>query len=89
MILASELEKSFRKRLQPKYKIDRIEAKTALFYVLVGAKCPSLLIETGFVTNAREGKRLKQGSYQKDMANAIAEAAASYLAKSEQEGGDL
>lgn len=88
-ILAAEVEKYFRKRLQPKYKIERIEAKTALFYVLVGAKCPSLLVETGFVTNEKEGKRLKQAGYQKDLANAIAEGVAAYLAKSEQDGGDL
>jgi N-acetylmuramoyl-L-alanine amidase len=89
VLLAADVEKSFGKRLKPKYGIQRIESKTALFYVLVGAKCPSLLIETGFVTNEREGKRLKQGSYQRDLANAIAEGVAAYLAKSEDSGGDL
>jgi N-acetylmuramoyl-L-alanine amidase len=87
--LAGEVENSFRKRLQRKYGIERIETKTALFYVLVGAKCPSLLIETGFVTNPKEGKRLKQATYQKDMANAVAEAVAAYLSKAEQAGEDL
>jgi N-acetylmuramoyl-L-alanine amidase len=89
LLLAADVEKSFRKRLKPKYGIDRIEAKTALFYVLVGAKCPSLLIETGFVTNEKEGRRLKQGSYQRDLANAIAEGAAAFLSESEEGGGDL
>ncbi|HSA58104.1 MAG TPA: N-acetylmuramoyl-L-alanine amidase [bacterium] len=87
--LASDVETALRKRLEARYKFGRIESKTALFYVLVGAKCPSLLIETGFVTNEKEGKRLKQGSYQKDLANAIAEGVAAYLAKSEDAGGDL
>ncbi|HEX5038186.1 MAG TPA: N-acetylmuramoyl-L-alanine amidase [bacterium] len=87
-VLAGEVKRSFRKSLVDKYDIERLEVKTALFYVLVGAKCPSLLIETGFVTNAEEGKRLKQVAYQKDMANAIADAVARYW-KSSQEKGDL
>lgn len=87
-VLAGEVKKSFRKSLVDKYDIERLEVKTALFYVLVGAKCPSLLIETGFVTNPEEGKRLKQIAYQKDMANAIADAVARYW-KSSQEKGDL
>jgi len=87
-VLAGEVKKSFRKSLVDKYDIERLEVKTALFFVLVGAKCPSLLIETGFVTNPEEGKRLKQLAYQKDMANAIADAVTRYW-KSSQEKGDL
>jgi N-acetylmuramoyl-L-alanine amidase len=87
-VLASEVKTSFRKSLVDKYDIERLEVKTALFYVLVGSKCPSLLIETGFVTNPQEGKRLKQIGYQKDMAGAIADAVARYW-KSSQEKGDL
>jgi len=87
-VLADEVEKSFRKQLVDKYEIERLEVKTALFYVLVGSKCPSLLIETGFVTNPEEGKRLKQVAYQKDMVNAIADAVTRYW-KSSQEKGDL
>lgn len=89
VLLAGEVEASFKKRLKPKYGIDRIETKTALFYVLVGAKCPSLLIETGFVTNLKEGKRLKQASYQKDMANAIAEGVGAFLNKADEAEGEL
>lgn len=88
-VLAGEVDKSFHKRLKSKYAIERLETKTALFYVLVGAKCPSLLIETGFVTNPEEGKRLKSPAYQKDLARSIAEAVAAYLAKADQPSGDL
>jgi N-acetylmuramoyl-L-alanine amidase len=88
-VLASEVKKSFRRQLIDKYDIERLEVKTALFYVLVGAKCPSLLIETGFVTNPQEGKRLKQVVYQKDMANAIADAVVAYWKSSRERGSDL
>lgn len=88
-VLAADVEKSFSRKLKQKYGIERLEKKTALFYVLVGAKCPGLLIETGFVTNPAEGKRLKTPAYQKDMANAIADAVAAYLAKADQATGDL
>lgn len=88
-VLAREVKRSFKRRIQKKYKVDDIRVKTALFYVLVGAKCPSLLIETGFVTHKKEGKRLKQASYQRDLSSAIAEAVARYWVKLEETGSDL
>jgi N-acetylmuramoyl-L-alanine amidase len=88
-VLAAEVEKSFRRKIVDKYDVDRLNVKTALFYVLVGAKCPSLLIETGFVTNPEEGRRLKQVAYQRDLAGAIAEAVAQYWSASKERGSDL
>ncbi len=76
-------------KVKKKHRIEDIQVKTALFYVLVGAKCPSLLIETGFITHPVEGKRLKQSVFQKDLANAIAEAVLRYWKKSENSGSDL
>lgn len=86
--LAQKVKISIGKRLGKKYGIEKPRVKTALFYVLVGAKCPSLLIETGFITNTREGGRLKSGGYQVDLAKAIAEGVALYF-KTEGAGGDL
>ncbi len=87
--LASHLERSLRRGLGKKYGIDPVRIKTALFYVLVGAKCPSLLIEIGFITNSREVKRLKKPAYQRDLADAIAAGVASYFSSLERPGGDL
>lgn len=86
--LAKRLKGIFEKRLR-KYTIQDVTVKTALFYVLVGAKCPGLLIETGFVTHPTEGKRLTKAAFQKDMANAIAEAVSVYWTTAAERGSDL
>lgn len=88
-IVAKAVQRSMKTRIQKKHKIEDIKVKTALFYVLVGAKCPSLLIETGFVTNPREGKRLKQAAFQKDFADSVADGVARYLKSADQSEGDL
>ncbi|QQR80792.1 MAG: N-acetylmuramoyl-L-alanine amidase [Deltaproteobacteria bacterium] len=75
--------------LQKKFQIEDIKVKTALFYVLVGAKCPSLLIEVGFVTHSKESKRLKSEKFQKQFADSIAEGVKNYWQQFEKEGGDL
>lgn len=85
--LAGYVKRSLHKRLKPKSPQD-IRVRTALFYVLVGAKCPSLLLETGFVTNPSEAGRLKKASYQKSFAEAVADGVARYLERNHP-GGDL
>ena len=76
--LAQHMVRGLRQHLK-KYKMTDPEVKTALFYILVGSKCPSLLIETGFITNPEESRRLKSASYQKAMADGISEAVSDYL----------
>ena len=87
--LSGSIKKSLVKGLKKKYTIKDIRVKTALFYVLVGAKCPSLLIETGFVTHPAESRRLRQAAFQKTMADAIADGVYHYLETSERPGADL
>jgi N-acetylmuramoyl-L-alanine amidase len=53
--------------------------KPALFYVLWGARMPSILVETGFLSHAGEAKKLASASYQEKMAQAIADGIAGYL----------
>lgn len=77
--LAHQIARYLNQGFVKKYKTPPVRVKTALFYVLVGAKCPSVLVETGFVTNAREAKRLKSRSYQKNMAERIAEGIKEYF----------
>lgn len=79
--LAARVQKSLVHQLGKSVRV-----KTALFYVLVGAKCPSLLIETGFITHRQEAQRLKQSRYQRNLANAIAAGVEDYLNRSNEEG---
>ncbi len=46
--------------------------KHARFFVLRNATAPSVLIETGFISNYKEGRLLNQNAYQDKVANAIA-----------------
>lgn len=53
--------------------------KTALFYVLVGSKSPSILVETGFVSNPIEEKRLNSADYQRQLVESLATGIKKYL----------
>lgn len=53
--------------------VQDLGVKHALFYVLLGTRMPSVLIETGFVTHATEGRRLASDKYQDEVARAIAQ----------------
>jgi N-acetylmuramoyl-L-alanine amidase len=46
--------------------------KQALFYVLLGTHMPSILVETGFISNPVEEARLKSAKFQDGTAEAIA-----------------
>jgi N-acetylmuramoyl-L-alanine amidase len=52
--------------------------KKALFYVLVGARMPSVLVEMFFITNRVEGKALSLASYQDAMVDALFEGIQKY-----------
>ena len=58
--------------------------KASLFYVLLGAEMPSILVETGFLSNLREARLLNSRAYQVAMARAIGEAVLAYFGR-----GDL
>ncbi|MBI2231863.1 MAG: N-acetylmuramoyl-L-alanine amidase [Deltaproteobacteria bacterium] len=51
-------------------EVKDLGVKKALFYVLVGARMPSVLVEMFFITNKIEGRAMSRESYQ----NAIVEA---------------
>lgn len=53
--------------------------KSALFYVLVGAKCPAVLIETSFISNADEEKKLMNPDYQETISRAIGDGVKEFL----------
>ncbi|MBD3272662.1 MAG: hypothetical protein GF384_09025 [Elusimicrobia bacterium] len=56
--------------VQKRVKIKNRFAKQARFYVLMNAQMPSVLIETGFLSNRTEEARLKSRRFQTKMVNA-------------------
>ncbi len=61
---------------------DRIRdkgVKQAPFYVLLGARMPSILVETSFLSNRDECRRLTSAAYQEHLAEAIIAGLRSYI----------
>ena len=48
--------------------------KSALFYVLLGARMPAVLVETAFISNRAEEQRLARAAYQDEVADGVARA---------------
>ncbi|MFH1932056.1 MAG: N-acetylmuramoyl-L-alanine amidase [Pseudomonadota bacterium] len=53
--------------------------KQAPFYVLIGAQMPAVLVETGFLTNRTERKRLLSKQYQESVAEGICAGIKTYI----------
>jgi N-acetylmuramoyl-L-alanine amidase len=53
--------------------------RQALFYVLVGARMPSILVETSYITNNNEGRRLRSATYRTYLAHGIAKGIEDYF----------
>ncbi|WP_458309124.1 N-acetylmuramoyl-L-alanine amidase family protein [Croceiramulus getboli] len=77
--LASLIQDQFRVQLKRK---DR-SVKQAAFVVLLQTVMPSVLVETGFITNTQEGKYLASARGQEEMARAMAQAIRTYKANVE------
>lgn len=61
--------------------------KQAPFRVLVGATCPAVLVELGFVTNADEEKLLASPDHRRRLAEALAAAVKQFRAESQSRAG--
>ncbi len=59
-------------------EVRDLGVKSALFYVLLGARMPAVLVETAFLSNRTEERRLASGRYQDEVAAGIARAVAEY-----------
>jgi N-acetylmuramoyl-L-alanine amidase len=55
--------------------------KQAPFRVLVGATMPAVLVETAFISNAEEEKKLANAAFQQSVADAIAKAISRFFAR--------
>ncbi|HLL82174.1 MAG TPA: N-acetylmuramoyl-L-alanine amidase [Longimicrobium sp.] len=78
--LATRVQKSLTGNLSTRYEgVKDLGTKEALFYVLLGAKMPAILVETSFLSNAEDEKRLASKEYQGEVAQAIADGVQDFL----------
>jgi len=78
--LARYVQKSMTSQLKTRYSnIKDKGVKQAPFYVLLGAQMPSILVETSFISNPRECKRLMDGNYQEHLSSAILRGVREYI----------
>jgi N-acetylmuramoyl-L-alanine amidase len=79
-VLASTVQKRLVQSMSKTYsKIKNRGAWPGSFFVLHAPAMPSILVEVGFVTNAREERRLKQSAYLDSLAVSIAQGIAEYI----------
>ena len=83
MKLAYSVQNAMVNTLKKDYRrIEDLGVKFALFYVLVGAEMPSVLVEISFVSNREEERRLANNKYRDKIAEAIAKGVKAYIAES-------
>jgi N-acetylmuramoyl-L-alanine amidase len=73
--LAQVVQREITGAVRARFGDDRdLGVKSALFYVLVGARMPAVLVETAFISNRREEQRLASPAYQDLVAASLARA---------------
>ncbi len=78
--LATKVQASMCSGLEKKYaNIRNLGVKQAPFYVLLGARMPSILVETSFLSNRIECKRLVSPSFQDRLCDAIIDGVEQYI----------
>lgn len=78
--LSNMIQSSVVSKVSQKWRDARdLGVKHALFHVLLGAKMPAILIETSFLSNRAEEKRLKSGKYQQTLAEGIVKGIRRYV----------
>jgi len=71
LLVQQELCRAVRRRFG---EVRDLGVKSALFYVLLGARMPAVLVETGFISNAAEERRLRSRAYREEVAKAVTRA---------------
>jgi N-acetylmuramoyl-L-alanine amidase len=74
--LAHYIQKSLISNLNERHNLG---VKQALFYVLFGARMPSVLVEVSFISNPEEEKFLSQSSYRMQIAQSISDGISTYF----------
>lgn len=79
--LAAQVQAHLVGSLSAKHKgVRDLGTKEALFYVLLGAKMPAILVETSFISNPEDEKLLGSPGYQNEVAQALTDAVKDFLA---------
>lgn len=80
--LATYVQESLVRNLGKSYDhVNNKGVKQAPFYVLLGARMPAILVETSFISNERECKRLTDAEYQDRICDAIVDGVRAYVRK--------
>jgi len=78
--LAERVQQTLVRNLSASYKnVKGLGHKEALFFVLLGARMPAVLVETSFLSNEEEEQRLADEGYRQSIADSIAEAVQGFL----------
>jgi N-acetylmuramoyl-L-alanine amidase len=78
---SSELADSIQKELNTISGTENRGIKQAPFRVLVGATMPAVLVETAFISNAEEEKKLASAVFQQNVAEGISRAIAEFFGR--------
>jgi len=79
-LLAGSIQNSLVGDVKRKYGYAKnLGVKTAMFFVLFGASMPAVLVETSFVTNPQDARRLKTGGFRHIAATSIYKGIDKYL----------
>ncbi len=82
--LAQRVQKSLVRDLSATHKgVRDLGTKEALFFVLLGARMPAILVETSFLSHPEEEKLLGSEAYQGEVAASIADAVTGFLEERE------
>lgn len=74
------------KSIAPINKLHKMSVEQASFIVLKSPDIPSILVETGFISNPGEARKLRTSAHQKKMAGAIFKGVSTYFRKKPPEG---
>jgi N-acetylmuramoyl-L-alanine amidase len=78
--LATEVQRALVAQLKPlNARLRDLGARGSLFYILLGARMPAILVETSFLSNPEEGRLLGTQGYRHAAAQGIARAVAGRL----------
>lgn len=77
--LAGQIQSGLIGSLQKQYSTSSLGVKQAPFYVLIGARMPSILAEISFISNDREAELLGSDSYLQSVAQGIARGVNNYI----------
>lgn len=83
LMLAHKVQESMVGNVVRNYdQVMNLGVKQAFFYVLYGARMPSILVEASFISHSVESKRLASQQYRADIAQGIAKGIGSFFAES-------